>query len=115
MQRPVRETSPAGAVCACRVAKPRSGCVLADQTDAISEIVFIDPDVQDIETLLDGLRPEVAPVLLDQVRPAPEQIAAALADHSDLDGIHIIAHGAPGEVRFAAGRLYSENIGMHRA
>jgi hypothetical protein len=67
------------------------------------EILFVDPGVSDIETLLGHLRPEVEPVLLDPGRPAARQMAAALAAERDLAAIHIIAHGAPGHVSFTAG------------
>ena len=64
------------------------------------EILFVDPGVSDIETLLGHLRPEVEAILLDPVRPAARQMAAALAEERDLAAIQ---HGAPGRVSFAAG------------
>jgi hypothetical protein len=67
------------------------------------EILFIDPGVSDIETLLGHLRPEIEAILLDPVRPAAHQMAAALAGRHGLDSVHIIAHGAPGHVNFTAG------------
>jgi autotransporter passenger strand-loop-strand repeat protein len=75
-----------------------------------SEIAFIDPGVSDIPTLLAGLRAEVEPILLDAGMPALTQIAAELRGRFELDAIHIIAHGAPGEVSFSAGRLSIESI-----
>ena len=67
------------------------------------EILFLDPGVADLATLLGHLRPEVEAILLDPVCPAARQIAAAVAGERDLDAIHVIAHGAPGRVSFAAG------------
>jgi hypothetical protein len=67
------------------------------------ELVFVDPGVSDIETLLGRLRPEIEAILLDPVRPAAHQIAAAVAGRHGLDAVHVIAHGAPGRVNFAAG------------
>src|ERR1700674_2239448 len=61
-----------------------------------SEIVFIDPTVSDLNTLLMGLRPEVEAIVLDTKRPAARQIAAALAGRQGLAAVHVIAHGAPG-------------------
>lgn len=61
-----------------------------------SEILFIDPAVADIGTLLSGVRPEVEAIVLDAVRPAARQVAAALADRRGLDAVHIVTHGAPG-------------------
>jgi hypothetical protein len=67
------------------------------------EILFIDPGVSDIETLLGHLRPEVEAILLDPDRPAARQITAAVAGRHGLDAVHVIAHGAAGRVSFAAG------------
>jgi hypothetical protein len=40
------------------------------------EIVFVDPGVSDVETILDHLRPEVEAILLHAARPVAQQIAA---------------------------------------
>jgi hypothetical protein len=40
------------------------------------EVVFIDPFVADLDTILGALRPEVDAVVLDDARPAARQIAA---------------------------------------
>jgi hypothetical protein len=77
------------------------------------EILFVDPGVADIETILGHLRPGVEAVLLDSVRPAARQIAAALADERDLPAIHIIAHGATGRVAFTAGQWSAEILEEH--
>ena len=69
-----------------------------------SEILFIDPAVSDIKTLLAGLRPDVDAVLLESGRPAEQQMAEALARRSDLAAVHVIAHGAPGQVHFSGGQ-----------
>ena len=69
----------------------------------VSEILFVDPSVSDIKTVLGNLRPEVRAVMLDGLQPAAQQIGAALTGHKGLDAIHVIAHGAPGRVQFAAG------------
>jgi hypothetical protein len=67
------------------------------------EILFVDPGVSDIETILGHLRPQVEAMVLDSARPAARQIATALDDRHDLDGVRVIAHGAPGRISFAAG------------
>jgi Domain of unknown function (DUF4347) len=72
-----------------------------------TEIAFIDPDVSAIDLLLAGLRPEVEAVLLNGVEPAPRQMARVMGP----GGIHVIAYGAPGEVRIAAGVLSAETLG----
>jgi Hint domain-containing protein/uncharacterized protein DUF4347 len=72
---------------------------------AVSEVAFIDPGVSDLDTLLRGLRPEIEAVLLGSERGAAAQMAGHLAGRRGLRAIHIIAHGAAGEIAFAAGRL----------
>ena len=42
------------------------------------EILFVDPSVPDLETILGNLRPEVEAIVLDARRPAARQMAAAL-------------------------------------
>ena len=79
-----------------------------------SEILFVDPAVSDIATILGGLRPEVEAIVLDSSRPAARQISAALRDRRGLDAVHVIAHGAPGGVRFAAGEWSADNGGRGR-
>jgi collagen type VII alpha len=80
---------------------------------AVKEIAFIDPAISDCDTLIAGLRPEIAAIRLDASTPAPAQIARALAGRHGLRAIHIIAHGAPGEVSFAAGTLSRDTIADH--
>ena len=70
---------------------------------SVSEILFVDPSVSDLETILGNLRPEVHAIVLDGNRPAVRQIAAALETCEGLDAVHVIAHGAPGRVGFSAG------------
>jgi Domain of unknown function (DUF4347) len=76
-----------------------------------SEILFVDPSVSDIATILGGLRHEVEAIVLDSSRPAARQIAEALCDRRGLDAVHVIAHGAPGRVRFAAGEWSATKLG----
>src|ERR1700683_3612333 len=67
-----------------------------------SEFLFVDPSVDDIETILCGLRPGVTARVLEAGKPASQQIALALGSVRDLDAVHVIAHGAPGRVNFSA-------------
>ena len=69
----------------------------------VSEILFVDPAVDDIKTLVCNLRPGVEARVLDREIPAAQQIAAALDGVHDLDAVHVIAHGTPGRVNFSAG------------
>ena len=63
--------------------------------DRASEILFIDPSVSHLKTVLGNLRPGVHAILLNERWPAARQIAAALEGREGLDAVHVIAHGAP--------------------
>ncbi|MER9952498.1 DUF4347 domain-containing protein [Mesorhizobium sp. M0047] len=73
------------------------------------ELVFVDPSVSDLGTILRNLRPEVEAIVLDAERPAARQMALALEGRS-LDAVHVIAHGAPGLVCFAAGEWSARTL-----
>jgi hypothetical protein len=75
-----------------------------------SEFLFVDPAVSDLDTILCSLRPDVEAIVLDAAIPAARQIATALAGREGLGAVHVIAHGAPGRVSFAAGDWSSETL-----
>src|SRR5260221_4838530 len=77
------------------------------------EIAFIDRHVDDLETLLAGIRPDVEPILLSDDEPAPRQMARAVQGREGLEAIHVIAHGRPGEVCFGAGSLSLETVSVY--
>ncbi|WP_186467468.1 Ig-like domain-containing protein, partial [Bradyrhizobium stylosanthis] len=78
------------------------------------EIAFIDPGVDDLQTLLAGMRPDVEAVLLNDHEPAPRQMARAVQEREEqFDAIHVIAHGRPGEVSFSSGALTEAMIASH--
>src|SRR5262245_41269686 len=78
-------------------------------------IAFIDRNVDDLSTLLAGVSPRVEPILLSDDEPAPQQMVRAVKGRADLDAIHIIAHGRPGEVSFGAGALSLDTMDDHAA
>src|ERR1041385_802210 len=80
---------------------------------AAQEIAFVDPGVSDLATLLRSLRGEVRPIILDPIGDPVRQMADALADANELRAVHIIAHGAPGEIAFSAGALSLETVLDH--
>src|SRR5262245_54440344 len=79
----------------------------------MTEIAFIDRNVDDLDTLLAGIRPDVEAILLSNDEPAPCQMACAVRGREGLETIHVIAHGRTGEVRFAAGALSLESLAEH--
>ena len=64
----------------------------------ISEFLFIDANVADKQTLIDGAAKNVKVVELNDKTDALSQIAAALKGQKNLDAIHIISHGSEAEL-----------------
>src|SRR5437764_838915 len=93
------------------MARPRT---LTDaRTARRAELVFIDAGVPQLEQLVAGLRDGVEAIVLHPGESAPAQMAAALAGRSELDAIHVIAHGRPGVLSFAAGALCAATLVDH--
>jgi hypothetical protein len=78
-----------------------------------NEILFIDANVSDAQSLIDGLSSDIEIVLLDDKTNVLNQIAAVLDRYQKLDAIHIISHGAEGELAFANGALNNTNVNHH--
>src|SRR5215475_8458808 len=78
-----------------------------------TELAFIDPSLTNLADLVAGLRPDVEAVLLDDAEPAAGRIASALENRRDLRAIHILAHGASGEIGFGSGPLSLETLCEH--
>ena len=64
------------------------------------EIVFIDPTVANYQTLVADVRPGVAVVVLDAGLDPWQQMSDVIAQYQNLTAIHIVSHGASGEVLF---------------
>ncbi|MDD5228753.1 MAG: DUF4347 domain-containing protein [Methylococcales bacterium] len=75
-----------------------------------NEILFIDANVTDAQSLIASISPNVEVILLDDKTNVINQIAAALDGQKNLDAIHIISHGAAGELAFANGSLNNANL-----
>jgi hypothetical protein len=88
----------------------RNYSVARDKVVPSAELLFVDPLVRDLDSILHGLRPEVEPILLEADRPATVQMAAALASQRRFAAVHVMAHGAPGRVCFAAGDWSPETV-----
>jgi uncharacterized delta-60 repeat protein len=93
---PVRVQAPADA-------SPR-GPPAAGET-AVSQIIFVDSAVDASCPLENTGLPGVVVVVLDTGRDGIRQITDILSDYSDLSAIHIISHGAPGQVTLGAATL----------
>ena len=81
----------------------------------VSQFVFIDTDVPDIDCLLFGLEPHTRTCVLNRSPDALDQIADILAQCGALEAVHIVYHGAPGGLHFASGIVSAANVTKHAA
>jgi hypothetical protein len=61
-------------------------------------LVIIDSSVEDIPILLAGVRSGGTAIVLEPDRDGTEQITAALRSQPGMTALHIISHGAPGQI-----------------
>jgi predicted secreted protein len=78
------------------------------------EIVFIEDNVADIDTLIKGIGSGKEIVILDSTRDGLHQMAEALAGRSGIDALHIISHGGTGTVSLGSLMLDGGNLGAHQ-
>ena len=74
-------------------------------TGPVNEIVFVDTHVENYETILAGINPNIQIVLLDNQKDGVKQMADYLAQHQSVDSIHIISHGSSGSLQLGTGSL----------
>ena len=77
---------------------------------AISEIVFIDATVADYDSLVAGVKPGIATVILDSKQDGVAQISEYLTNCQDVCALHIICHGSPGSLQLGTAQLSLETL-----
>ena len=102
---------------------PDSESATSDQTDALAggmapttprrETAFVDTQVQDYQTLVDGLDDTVEVHLIDASSNGLEQIAQVLQGQTGIDAIHIYSHGDVGQVTLGSLTLGVDNLGQY--
>ncbi len=80
----------------------------------ITSAVFIDGALPDLQTTLSGLDPSVTAIVLDPTQDGIRQMADALAGMSSLDAIHIISHGAIGQINLGAAQLSQDTLHQYQ-
>jgi len=86
---------------------------LPSQTDSLSTLVVVDPDVQDLPILIKDILPRARVLLLDKERDGIEQITQALTESSTLEQLHILSHGSPGNICLGSSQLNLKTIGRY--
>ncbi|MBP7337271.1 DUF4347 domain-containing protein, partial [Niveispirillum sp.] len=79
------------------------------------EVAFIDTSVTDWQTLRDGVKEGVEIVLLDGSKDGLAQMAEWAEGKSGYDAIHVLSHGAEGQVQLGALTLDTATAGARSA
>ncbi len=77
------------------------------------EVVFIDRQVENAESLAQGIPAGVEVVMLDAGKDGFAQMASYLSGRHDIDSISLISHGSPGAVKAGSVWLNSETLAAH--
>lgn len=74
------------------------------------EIVFINDNVQDYQQLAAGVRDGVEVVVLDHTKDGLQQMLAALQDRGPVEAIHLVTHGAAGQIDLGTARITGATV-----
>lgn len=77
------------------------------------EIVFIEDNVANLQQLVAGVRDGVEVVVLDHTRDGLQQMLDALKGHAPVDAIHLVTHGAAGQIELGSS-ISGANIEQYR-
>jgi VCBS repeat-containing protein/autotransporter-associated beta strand protein len=82
----------------------------AEANGGKKEVAFIDSNVADYQTLVDGIRPGVEVELIDGSQDGLAQMAEWAEGHSGYDAIHVLSHSANGSVNFGINTITSGSL-----
>jgi len=82
-------------------------------TPSVPTVIFIDSRVAGYDELLGALPAGAEVHRIDAGSDGLAQMAAVLAGRSDIGAVHIVSHGAAGEVRLGTTTLTADSIAAH--
>lgn len=85
----------------------------ADSSAAAQSIVFVDGQLPNAGVLASNIASGAQVVILDPTRDALQQMQDAVAGRQGLQSIHILSHGAKGEVTLGNLSLTQANLAAH--
>jgi glucose/arabinose dehydrogenase len=80
----------------------------------IGLLVFIDATISDIETLIAGVDTDTVVVQLNPECDAIAQITGYLNHCQGIKSLHIVSHGAPGQLKFADAIIDRTNLAQYQ-
>lgn len=83
---------------------------ISSNASSPTAVYFIDAGLRDLDTLLAGLPAGAEVVLLDPAQDGLAQMLAALDGRSGIDALHILTHGAPGQIQLGNAQLDASTL-----
>ncbi|MBD2606784.1 DUF4347 domain-containing protein [Scytonema hofmannii FACHB-248] len=87
---------------------------LQSNDSLVKEIIFIDPTVEDYESLIAGIYPDTKVVILDQMKDGISQITENLQGGT-YKAVHIVSHGSEGSLQLGSKQLNSSNLDSYKS
>jgi hypothetical protein len=82
-------------------------------TENTKQLIIIDGNVDDWQTLANNLSTEATILILDPLQDGLTQIADAITAYTNLDAIQIFSHGSAGSLQLGSATLNSENLDQY--
>ncbi|MEM9644970.1 MAG: DUF4347 domain-containing protein, partial [Planctomycetota bacterium] len=76
----------------------------------VSEIAFIDGEIENIQELIDVTRSDIEVVLIDPARDVIQQMSQILSERQDVQAVHVVSHGAAGELQMAGQTINAQRL-----
>ncbi len=74
-------------------------------------MVVVDASLENYQQLIDGIRPQAKPFLLDPQSDGIEQIGEQLLQHRETEVLHLLSHGSPGCLYLGNSQLSLDTLG----
>ncbi|MGI2905560.1 DUF4347 domain-containing protein [Tolypothrix sp. VBCCA 56010] len=78
------------------------------------EIIFIDPTVEDYQSLIAGINPQTKIVILDRMKDGVSQITENLQG-GKYKAVHIVSHGSEGSLQLGSKQLNLGNLDIYKS
>lgn len=86
-----------------------------NDTGRVTDIAFVFDNVRNYKSLVNAFRPGVEVHVLDANQNGLEQIAALLDGRGGIGALHVVAHGAPGQLSLGTMTLDAGSLVHHAA
>jgi ELWxxDGT repeat protein len=73
-------------------------------------LVVIDKGLKDRDQLITGVLPHTTVLVLDRQEDCLNRVREVLRQHDEIDGLHLVGHGKPGQISLGQNALNASNL-----